>query len=323
MSRSWGSRNKNEIIVFCMNPKSCQNCKKSFSPTSDELEFYKKISVPEPTFCTSCRLQRRLMRRNERVLYTRTCSGSGKRIVSYYDENVSFPVYGREFWYSDGWDGTDCGRDYDFSRPFFEQFAELGKVAPRLQLWNVNSVDSDYSNYVVDSKNCYLCFTALGGNEDLQYSSYITGSINCVDCDHTTKCDRCYECFNCDTCFNSKYCVDSTNCRDSWFLADCYNCSDCFGCVGLKDNQYCIWNKQHSKEEYLTKLVELLAYGREKIGEYAGRVEEMRSLFPHRYMHGKKNQNVSGDYVSNSTNCDNAFFSQNCEDSKNMFCSPS
>ena len=28
------------------------------------------------------------------------------------------------------------------------------------------------------------------------------------------------------------------------------SCSDCFGCVGLRNKQYCIFNKQYTKEEY-------------------------------------------------------------------------
>jgi hypothetical protein len=36
-------------------------------------------------------------------------------------------------------------------------------------------------------------------------------------------------------------------------------------------------------------------------------------------MHGKKNENVSGDYVTNSKNCKNSFMINNCEDSKNLF----
>ena len=299
--------------------KSCQNCKKAFDIKPDETDFYTKISVPEPTFCPDCRFQRRLMRRNERVLYPRTCSGSGKKIISYYDENVSFPVYSREFWYSDDWDGTTHGRDYDFSKSFFEQLSELSKVAPRLQLWQVNAINSEYSNYIVDSKNCYLCFTALGGNEDSMYSSYLTGSISCLDCDHITKCDRCYECFNCDACYACRFCVDSTNSRDSWFLADCYNCSDCFGCVGLKDKQYCIWNEQYSKEEYKNKISEFKVTARQNIPAFIDKLERMRARFPKRFMHGRKNQEVVGDYVSNSSNSTEAFFVNNCEDTKYVF----
>lgn len=44
------------------------------------------------------------------------------------------------------------------------------------------------------------------------------------------------------------------------YCYDCYaNCHDCFGCVGLKKQQYCILNKQYSKEEYealMPKIIE-------------------------------------------------------------------
>jgi hypothetical protein len=34
------------------------------------------------------------------------------------------------------------------------------------------------------------------------------------------------------------------------YSALCVGCTDCFGCVGLKKKQYCILNKQYTKEEY-------------------------------------------------------------------------
>jgi len=299
--------------------RKCQNCKNEFIIEPDDFGFYEKIKVPPPTFCPECRLQRRMIRRNERFLYSRTCSDTGKKIVSVYDADVSFPVYSREYWYSDNWDGTNYGRDYDFSRPFFEQLKELAEVAPRLNLWSVNTVNSDYSNYIVDSKNCYLCFTALGGNEDCMYSGYLNGSINCIDCDYITKCDKCYQCFNCDNSYNCQYSIDSSNCRDSAFLADCSDCSDCFGCVGLRNKQYHIWNKAYTKEEYQAELVNLKMPSRQNVVFFKDKLNKLWLEFPHRYMHGKKNQNVTGDYVINSNNCKNSFFINNSEDSKNLF----
>lgn len=34
---------------------SCQNCKTKFTIEPVDFEFYKKIGVPEPTFCLECR----------------------------------------------------------------------------------------------------------------------------------------------------------------------------------------------------------------------------------------------------------------------------
>ncbi len=34
------------------------------------------------------------------------------------------------------------------------------------------------------------------------------------------------------------------------YLDHCIDCSDCFGCIGLRNKQYCILNKQYTKEQY-------------------------------------------------------------------------
>ena len=39
--------------------------------------------------------------------------------------------------------------------------------------------------------------------------------------------------------------------RDCTYCYECFSCSNCFGCVGLKKKEYCIFNKQYSKEEYV------------------------------------------------------------------------
>lgn len=51
--------------------KQCQNCKNFFVIESEDFEFYEQIKVPPPTFCWECRLQRRMVFRNERALYRR------------------------------------------------------------------------------------------------------------------------------------------------------------------------------------------------------------------------------------------------------------
>ena len=38
----------------------------------------------------------------------------------------------------------------------------------------------------------------------------------------------------------------------------CQNVANLFGCVGLKNKQYCILNKQYTKEEYETLVVRII-----------------------------------------------------------------
>ncbi|MDI6883331.1 MAG: zinc-ribbon domain containing protein [Patescibacteria group bacterium] len=59
----------------------CQNCQKEFTIEPDDLEFYAKIKVPPPTWCPECRLVRKLVWRNERIFYKRTCELCGKSIT--------------------------------------------------------------------------------------------------------------------------------------------------------------------------------------------------------------------------------------------------
>ena len=138
--------------------KACQNCKQEFVIESDDFEFYEKIKVPQPTFCSECRFQRRIAFRNERKLFRNVNARSGNKILTLYPPESGITVYTDEDFRSDKWDPIEYGRDYDFNRPFFEQFNELLHKVPLKNLNVVNGVNSDYSNNFTDPKNCYLCF---------------------------------------------------------------------------------------------------------------------------------------------------------------------
>ena len=57
--------------------RRCQNCKTDFAIEPEDFAFYEKIKVPPPTFCPECRLIRRSLFRNERVLYRKKDDMSG------------------------------------------------------------------------------------------------------------------------------------------------------------------------------------------------------------------------------------------------------
>lgn len=48
------------------------------------------------------------------------------------------------------------------------------------------------------------------------------------------------------------------SCTKIWYSEMCHHCQDCFGCIGLKNQQYCIFNKQYTKEEYEKTLAQLI-----------------------------------------------------------------
>lgn len=230
--------------------KACQNCRGDFTIEPEDVNFYERLKVPQPTFCPECRLIRRLSFRNERSLYKRKCDLCGEAKIMMYPEGTKFPVYCRQCWWSDKWDAETYGRDFDPVRPFFEQVRDLVGVVPRLGvITQGNIVESEYINRVTDARHAYLVF-GTNVSEYCKYSTWVNESRECVDCYSAQKCERCYECIDCLRCYNLRYSQECIECSDSSFLYNCRNCQDCFGCVNLRNRQYCIWNEQYSKEEY-------------------------------------------------------------------------
>ncbi|MBI3335490.1 MAG: hypothetical protein HY001_03250 [Candidatus Portnoybacteria bacterium] len=239
----------------------CQNCKAEFTIEPQDFKFYEKISpaplsgadgtlsVPPPTFCPECRLQRRLAWRNERTLYQRKCDLCKKEIIGMYHKEVPFPVYCNECWWSDKWNPLSYGQAYDFSKPFFTQFYELMQKVPRFPFFRKQCKNCDYVNVARDSNDCYLLFGSVK-NEDCCYGKIVWNCKNVLDALYCYKCEFCYQVIDCIGCSNLLFSKECTNCRDSAFLEDCINCSDCFLSVGLRNKQYYFENQKLTKEEY-------------------------------------------------------------------------
>ena len=130
--------------------EKCANCHSPFTITPEDRKFYKKINVPKPTFCPSCRMQRRMSFRNERSLYSRSCDLCKTDIIAAYKPEATHPVYCPECWWSDKWDPKDHGRDFDFCRPFFEEFKELKVIAKSKGFLQVSSSPLTRSSYHAD-----------------------------------------------------------------------------------------------------------------------------------------------------------------------------
>lgn len=310
---------------------TCVQCSSLFEISDEDLKFYdsvsptiagKKFAIPKPVRCPSCRFQRRYAWRNERTLYLRKCDGTGKPTLSVFSEDKPFKQYHPEYWYSDAWDAKSYGRDFDFNRLFFEQFAELMKDVPQLALSVVANQNCDYINQAGWNKNCYLIFEA-GSSDGCMYSNYIQRSRDCMDCLKVFSSELCYECMNCENSYNLRYSQDSVNCSDSWFLKSCIGCKNCFGSVNLRNKEFYFYNQKLSKEEYNKKVAEL-DLSRSGIENLKIHFADYVLHFPEKYMKGVQNVNSTGDYLSNTQNCFDCFevmTSQDCRfvvNSRNM-----
>ena len=171
--------------------KTCGQCSAAFDISPHDRSLLEKVSpvfgekqepIPPPTLCPLCRLQRRLLFRNERKFYRRTCDLTGKDIISIYAPDKPCVVYDQSAWWSDAWDQYATGRSFDFQKSFFEQFHALSLVAPRPCVVNMFSENSTYTNHCAYNKNCYMCINT-GYSEDCFYcTNYNLYNRDCADC---------------------------------------------------------------------------------------------------------------------------------------------
>ncbi|MFA6917680.1 MAG: hypothetical protein WC285_02485 [Candidatus Gracilibacteria bacterium] len=310
--------------------KVCKQCGEGFEVTEEDLEFYKQISpivkgkridLPAPTFCPDCRQQRRLALCNENYLYQAECGMCKKKTLSQYPPALKKPIYCRECWHSDKWDSASYGRDLpagghgvDFSRPIFEQIAELRMTVPSLALNSQGLCqNSDYIHYAGTSKNCYLIMHA-DFCEDCYYGYGFKNNVYCVDGFYNLHCELCYGCIDCHKCYGLKYCQDCMNCHSSQFLRDCVGCKNCFACVGLREREYCFENKQLTREEY-EKAVKGIDLGSHAVcQEWQEKRKELEKNHHFKEYQGHNLQNCFGDHL---VNCKDAKFCFDCEDVEN------
>jgi CxxC-x17-CxxC domain-containing protein len=144
-------------------------------------------------------------------------------------------------------------------------------------------------DHIHSSKNCENCFDGHG-NEDCFDAISLADS---KDVGHSYSAGW----PGCELIFNSAVSRGSTNlvcCYYSWFCENlqycdsCSNSKDCFGCIGLKHAQYCVLNKQYSKEEYFRL--------REKIIKHMKTTGEYGKFFPIKDSAFAYNESVAGEY---------------------------
>ena len=194
--------------------KTCTQCYTNFEVTDADRIFYEQMGVTEPTLCPLCRQIRRLVYRNESVLYQRNCDLCQKKIISLHHADKPFPVYCQDCFWGDGWDSEDYAQEMDWNRPFFDQWHELFNKVPHLSIINRQSQNSDYCNYSFANKNCYLCF-GCHHEEDCLYGRYATENKNSMGYFWLYKSELAYECTFSKRVYRSVYldrCEDSSDC---------------------------------------------------------------------------------------------------------------
>lgn len=295
--------------------KICALSGQKFSVTEADRLFYDSLGVPVPTLCPAERRRRRLSWRNESHLYWRTCDGTGERILSVFSPDKPYKVYNYDYWISAAWDPMEYGRDFDFNRPFFEQFGELFQAVPQVARSAFNNVDSPYVNQAGQNKRAYMIFEA-DYTEDCAYCWHVTDSQHCLDCDYIEKCQTCYGCVSCVNCLRSQFLQNCMNCQDSLFLKNCLDCRDCFGSINLRGKQFYFKNQPLSEAEYRAKIVNLDLSSASSRQRLQADLEQWFETQPHPHINGANIEDSTGDYLYNCKNCAECYFLVDSQDAK-------
>lgn len=306
-----------------METKKCKQCWIQFEITDSDLAFYDKVSpifvwkkyqIPSPTLCPDCRQQRRLAWRNERNLYHNVCSFTEKPIISLYSKDKNVVAYHHDIYRSDKWDAIDYGRDFDFSRWFFEQFEELLNEAPLMATYNKRTENTEYGNNIIEDKDSYMVFLTFA-NENCYYGYTIGYCKNCVDCLWILQSQNCYECVKVQNCYECFWCVNCSECFNSRYLADCMGVDSSAFCIWLRNKKYHFLNKAYSKYEF-KEILEKLKTNKVFLQKTKSDFEELKSETPVKANFIEQSEWCFGDYLENCKNCTDSFDLFMAEDCK-------
>jgi len=154
---------------------------------------------------------------------------------------------------------------------------------------------------ILNSENCSGCY--ITHSKDLKNCFSAYEARNCTNCVHVWRDAKDnmdvdtaginsqlnYESIN--TALNSyanSFSIRCWTCSNMFYCDNCDFSKNCFGCTGLRHKEYCILNKQYSKDEYEQKVAEII----EKMtvaGEWGEFLPVKFSLFGY-------NETVANDY---------------------------
>ncbi|QQR55533.1 hypothetical protein IPG41_03190 [Candidatus Peregrinibacteria bacterium] len=152
---------------------------------------------------------------------------------------------------------------------------------------NIVSSENSTGDFLTNCKNCTESYD-MNDSEDCKYVTVGVQVKDLIDCSNMyIKPELNYQVMGTIGTYNvifSTYIFNSQNVAYSQF---CYNSKDLFGCVGLRNKQYCILNKQYTKEEYETLVPKVIALMGSDFGKF----------FPAKHSAFAYNETVANDYV--------------------------
>lgn len=137
-----------------------------------------------------------------------------------------------------------------------EQFETFLHNFPQKATNNINCHHT-YGHNLINGENTTFCFN-VKNIRDCKYSMFGDTLEDAHDLTTGGQLKLCYQGIVPDFSFHACFTIFCRSCTRIRYSEMCHHCTDCFGCVGLKNQQYCIFNKQYTPEEYEKTVAQII-----------------------------------------------------------------
>ena len=246
----------NKDCVDCIRGNECQLCYEGI----DINKCYQCFYVQDSENCNECYFSSNLIG----CKYCFGCDGLSQKEYHLYNKNV-----GKEKW-------EEFMRSVKFTTQNNKEYAtkleDIRQKVPK-RYAKVLKCENSQGDHLINCKNSYFCFdcqkledcaycfeVANDAKDALDYSTFGLATSFVYEC-NSSGYGANNLLFSNDTWNNAKNCYYCDNVQSS---------SNCFGCVGLRKGEYCILNKQYTKEEYESTVAKIIAHMKQtgEWGEY-------------------------------------------------------
>ena len=169
-----------------------------------------------------------------------------------------------------------------------KKLSNLHNSFPVKYFHGVKAQDST-GDYLENTQHAHMAFNCRHNKDTAYMQDAWHATEDCLDCTEIVNGELSYEIQGVETPHRTivaRSCF--ANIIDSCYCDMCFGVKNCFGCFGLKQKEYCILNKQYTKEDYL-KL-------KEKIIEHMRKTGEWGEYFPARVSPFAYNESMAQDY---------------------------
>jgi hypothetical protein len=153
---------------------------------------------------------------------------------------------------------------------------------------NISNSENCFGDFITNSKNCIGCYDIT---ECQDCCNMFVGIDNkdSLDCSNVyLKMELCYNVLGSATAYHSAFCLYIFHSSNILYSEYIYDSKNIFGCVGLKNANFCIFNKQFSESDYEIQSQKIVAHMKET-GEWG-------EMFPEKLSPFGYNESIASDF---------------------------